>query len=233
MNILGLIPARGGSKGVPRKNIKLLHGKPLLCYTAHAALGASGLSRVVLSTEDEEIAQIGKNCGLDVPFLRPAELARDDTPSLPVIQHAVRILEENGNPIDAICLLQPTSPFRDAAVIESCLELFVKRGADTLITILPVPEKYNPYFIYLKDMDGSLKYCMGDETKAVRRQDVDPAFLREGSVYVMKRSVIMEQNSIYGKHIVGCPVAPDKSINIDTMEDWQAAERFLKEQNGS
>ena len=117
MNILGLIPARGGSKGVPRKNIKLLHGKPLLCYTAQAALEASGLYRVVLSTEDEEIAQIGKNCGLDVPFLRPAELARDNTPSLPVIQHAVCALEENGRPIDAICLLQPTSPFRDAAVL--------------------------------------------------------------------------------------------------------------------
>ncbi|HID03274.1 MAG TPA: acylneuraminate cytidylyltransferase family protein, partial [Desulfobacterales bacterium] len=93
MNIIGLIPARGGSKGVLRKNIKLLQGKPLLCYTAEAALKASGLARVVLSTEDEEIAKVGRECGLDVPFLRPDELARDNSPTLPVIQHAVRMLE--------------------------------------------------------------------------------------------------------------------------------------------
>ena len=230
MNIIGLIPARGGSKGVLRKNIKLLQGKPLLCYTAEAALKASGLARVVLSTEDEEIAKVGRECGLDVPFLRPDELARDNSPTLPVIQHAVRMLESNDEPIEAICLLQPTSPFRDTALIEQCIKLFIESGADTLITLLPVPEKYNPYFMYLQNGDGKLNYCMGEDTVAVRRQDVQPAYLREGSVYIIKRSVMMDDNSLYGPNIVGCPVNAEQSINIDTMDDWQLAEKYLEEQ---
>src|SRR6266516_4625509 len=110
--VLGIITARGGSKGIPRKNIRLLGAKPLLQYTAEAAFGAKRLARVILSTEDEEIADVGRQCGLEVPFLRPSALARDDTPTLPVLQHAVRALEEGGESYDAICLLQPTNPFR-------------------------------------------------------------------------------------------------------------------------
>lgn len=231
MNIIGLIPARGGSKGVPRKNIRLLQGKPLLCYTAEAALKVSGLAKIVLSTEDKEIAKVGKECGLDVPFLRPAELASDNSPTLPVIQHAIRMLENNDNPIDAICLLQPTSPFRDASLIERCIKLFIESGADTVITLLPVPEKYNPYFIYFQNEDGKLNYCMGEDTLAIRRQDVQPAYLREGSVYIIKRNIIMEENSLYGRHIVGCLTDAEKSINIDTMEDWRLAENYLREQS--
>src|ERR1041384_5143897 len=110
MRVLGLIPARGGSKGVPRKNIRLLAGKPLLQYTAEAALSARKLARVILTTDDEEIAETGRQCGLEVPFLRPAELAQDDTPTLPVMQHVVDWLEKQGEAYEAICLLQPTNP---------------------------------------------------------------------------------------------------------------------------
>jgi CMP-N-acetylneuraminic acid synthetase len=110
--VLGLIPARAGSKGVPRKNLKLLCGKPLLEYTAEAALAASRLSRVILSTEDEEIAEAGRRCGLEVPFLRPSELAADESPMLPVAQHAMGRLESAGDRFDALCLLQPTNPLR-------------------------------------------------------------------------------------------------------------------------
>jgi len=231
MNILALIPARGGSKGVPRKNIKLLGGRPLLWYTAKAALGVSELTRVVLSTEDEEIAKVGRECGLEVPFLRPAELARDDSPTLPVIQHAVRQLESDNNHFDAVCLLQPTSPFRDTAIIKGCIKLFKEKDADSVITLLPVPERFNPYFMYFKKSSGELKYCMGKNTVAVRRQDVQPAYLREGSVYILRRNIIMDDNSLYGEHIVGYPVVSEKSVNIDSVEDWQLAEEILKERN--
>src|SRR5262245_49368383 len=112
MNVLGIVPARRGSKGVLGKNIRLLCGKPLLQYTAEAALSARRLSKVILSTDHEEIARIGRECGLEVPFMRPAELAEDETPMLPVIQHAVRWLEVRGDSFDAVCLLQPTNPLR-------------------------------------------------------------------------------------------------------------------------
>src|SRR5438128_2514535 len=112
MTTLGVIPARGGSQGIPRKNLAPVLGKPLLAYTAEAALAARRLSRVILSTDDEEIADIGRRYGLEVPFLRPAELAKDDTRTLPVLQHAVRWMEARGARFDSICLLEPTSPVR-------------------------------------------------------------------------------------------------------------------------
>ena len=122
LRVLGIIPARGGSKGIPRKNIRRLAGKPLLQYSAQAALGARRLARTILSTEDPEIAEVGRTCGLEVPFLRPPELARDDTPTLPVLQHAVRTLEAAGDHYDAVCLLQPTNPFRQSHDIDACIQ---------------------------------------------------------------------------------------------------------------
>src|ERR1043166_7471565 len=130
MRVLAIITARGGSKGIPRKNMPLLGGKPLLQYTAEAALAAKQLERVILSTEDEEIAQVGKICGLEVPFLRPPELARDDTPTLPVLQHAVNALEKTGARFDAICLLQPTAPLRQSKDIDACINLLAETGAE-------------------------------------------------------------------------------------------------------
>ena len=133
MKTLGIITARGGSKGVPRKNIRLLAGKPLLQYTAEAALAAKRVQRVVLTTDDAEIAEVGRRCGLDVPFLRPPELARDDTPTLPVLQHAVRALEAKGDRFDAICLLQPTHPLRRVADIDACIALLEEKQADSVV----------------------------------------------------------------------------------------------------
>src|ERR1043165_7692073 len=123
IRVLGIIPARGGSKGIPRKNIRLLAGKPLLQYTAEAAQKAKLLTRVILSTEDEEIAEVGRRCGLEVPFLRPANLATDTTPTLDVVQHLVQTLEKTGARYDAICLLQPTAPLRERGQIDACIEL--------------------------------------------------------------------------------------------------------------
>jgi len=227
MRVLGLIPARGGSKGVPRKNIRLLGGKPLLQYTAEAALAAQRLAKVILSTEDEEIADVGRNCGLAVPFLRPAELAEDDTPTLPVMQHAVSWMESRGERFDAVCLLQPTNPLRRSEDIDGCVELLEKSKADSVVTVLPVPAEYNPHWVYLSDASGRLRLSTGEASPIPRRQQLPPAFHREGSVYVTRRDVLMEQNSLYGKTLYGYSLESNASINIDTPQDWASAEIAL------
>jgi len=228
LRVLGLIPARGGSKGVPRKNIRLLCGKPLLQYTAEAALSAHLLSHVILSTEDEEIAQVGRRCGLDVPFLRPAELAQDHTPTLPVVQHAVNWMETHGEHFDAICLLQPTNPLRLPQVIDACIELLKQSEVDAVVTILPVPAEYNPHWVYFQDEDGLLRLSTGELDPIPRRQSLPVAFHREGSVYVTRRNIVMAQNSLCGRSLVGYPLDPEQSVNIDGLEDWERAERLLR-----
>lgn len=229
MRVLGLIPARGGSKGVPRKNIKSLCGRPLLAYTAEAALASRRLSRVILSTEDEEIAEVGRSCGLEIPFLRPIELARDETPMLPVAQHAVRSLEERGDHFDAICLLQPTNPLRSPDDIDACIELLEGSDADAIVTTLQVPNEYNPHWVYFRDEQGCLHLSTGEDSPIPRRQELPPAFHREGSVYVTRRETLMERNSFYGARLLGYEMAPNRSVNIDTPEDWLRAERLIRE----
>jgi CMP-N,N'-diacetyllegionaminic acid synthase len=228
LKVLGLIPARGGSKGVPHKNIKALCGKPLLQYTAAAALTAKRLSQVVLSTEDEEIAEVGRYCGLEVPFMRPPELAEDQTPMLPVVQHALTWFEKRGQRFDAVCLLQPTNPLRSAAIIDGCIELLEKSDADAALTVLAVPVEHNPHWVYFRDEDGSLRLSTGEAMPISRRQDLPEAFHREGSVYVSRRHTVMEENSLYGKRVVGYRMNAEFSVNIDTLSDWQRAEKLLQ-----
>lgn len=227
MRLLGLIPARGGSKGIPHKNIRPLAGKPLLQYTAEAALQVAAFSRVLLSTDDPEIAAVGKACGLDVPFLRPAELAADDTPTLAVIQHVLRWAEENGDAYDAVCLLQPTNPFRTTATIEACIQLFIEKNADSVFTVLPVPHQYNPHWVYFTREDDSLTLSTGEAQPIPRRQTLPPAFHREGSVYITRRDVILLENSLYGARSFGYQVDAGTSVNLDTMDDWIRAEQML------
>lgn len=227
LRILGLIPARGGSKGVPRKNIRLLCGKPLLQYTAEAALASQKLSRVVLTTDDQEIAEVGQRLGLEVPFRRPAELALDHTPSLPVVQHAVRTLETAGDRFDAICLLQPTTPMRRADDIDACIELYETSLPDAVISVLPVPAEYNPHWVYFQNADGSLHLSTGDETIIPRRQELPAAYHRNGAVFVTNRDVLMNSNSLYGARVIGFPMDPDRSVNIDTEKDWERASRLI------
>jgi CMP-N,N'-diacetyllegionaminic acid synthase len=227
MKVLGIIPARGGSKGVPRKNIRLLNGKPLLQYTAEAALAAERMDRVILTTDDVEIAEVGRLCGLDVPFLRPPELARDDTPTLPVIQHALRRIEEKGERYDAICLLQPTNPIRRPGEIDACIELLERKGLDSVITVLEVPAKYNPHWVFFESEEGLLHLSTGESSPIPRRQDLPMAYHREGSVYVARREVVMEQNSLFGKRVAGHLLNAMSTVNIDSLEDWKRAEEQL------
>ncbi len=229
MRVLGIVTARGGSKGVPRKNIRLLGGKPLLAWTSEAARGSKRLSRTILSTDDEEIASVGRAVGLEVPFLRPPELALDTTPTLPVLHHAVRTLEASGDRYDAICLLQPTNPFRSADTIDACIEKLVTTRADSVVTVLPVPAEYNPHWVYFTDAHGELSLATGEATPIPRRQDLPRALHREGSVYVMRRDVLLEGNSLYGRVVVGHEIDPSSCVNIDTLADWARAEELVAE----
>jgi CMP-N-acetylneuraminic acid synthetase len=226
MRVLGLIPARAGSKGVPRKNLRLLAGKPLLHYTIESAAGARRLARVVVSTESQEIAVAARAAGAEVPFLRPESLAADDTPMLPVVAHALRALAEQGDAYDAVCLLQPTCPLRRAADIDGCIELLERSGADSVVTVLEIPARYHPHWAFLEGADGSLRPVTGAPL-APRRQELAPAYHRDGSVYVTRCSAVRDEGSLYGRRTLGYRADPERNVNIDDLDDWARAERLL------
>ena len=232
MRVLGIIPARGGSKGIPRKNIKSLNGKPLLAYTIENALGAKRLDRLILSTEDDEIAELARSLGVDVPFKRPSELSNDEAPTFPVVLHAVKQMESVADSFDAVCLLQPTNPLRQAEDIDECIALFESTDADSVISVLRVPHQYNPKWVYLPKENGDLVLSTGETSPVSRRQDLPPAFCRDGSVYVTRRSVLDDYGNLYGRKVLGYEIDPGRSVNIDTNEDWLEAERILSNGHG-
>jgi len=232
MRVLGLIPARGGSKGVPRKNIKLLCGTPLLDYTVRSALSAR-LSRVILSTDDEETAEIGRSLGLDVPFMRPAELATDTAATFPVVMHAVNAFMSEGETYDAVCLLQPTNPLRRASDIDACIEIMEMSGSDSVVSVLPVPESFNPMWVFWKKDDGRLVLTSGESEPIARRQDLPKAFHRDGSVYLTRTNVLFEHGNLYGTNIHSYEMDPNYAVNIDTMSDWEKAEQMILNQSSA
>lgn len=223
MRILGLIPARGGSKGIPDKNRKVLNGKPLLEYTVEAALGAKSLVQVVFSSEDETLMRLAKSLGAAVPFVRPAALAQDSSGSLELVRHALQTLMEMGETYDAVCLLQVTNPFRTSKFIDEAVEKFKKSNMDSLISVLKVPHEYNPHWAFEVSKNGNLQIATGDTEIIKRRQDLPAAYYRDGSIYITKTEVILKQNSLYGKTIGYIESDPTRHVNIDTMEDWDRA----------
>lgn len=228
MRVLGIVPARGGSRGIPRKNIVPLLGKPLLAYTAEAALAAKRLTRTVLSTEDEEIARVGRECGLDVPFLRPAELARDETPTLPVLQDVVCNLEALGERYDAIFVLQPTNPLRLPADIDGAIELLERTGADSVVSFVDIGEKHPARMVCIT-LDGRvIDPPFAEQFEGQRRQDLPKLYLREGSIYLMRRGVLMEQNSLRGRDCRAWIIPQERACNIDVPFDLFLVEQILK-----
>lgn len=222
MRILGVIPARGGSKGVPGKNIKLLEDLPLLAYTAQSALASKLLTKVILSTDCPTIAAVAEQCAIEVPFLRPETLATDTASSIAVVQHSVSYLENQGEFFDAVCLLQPTSPFRPKGFIDKAIQKFIQDGADALVSVLPVPHEFNPHWVFEPNEKGLLQIATGDKEIIKRRQDLPQAFFRDGSIYITKTSVIKE-GSFYGTKLSYLENHPDFYVNIDTLEDWEKA----------
>jgi len=228
LNILALIPARGGSKGVPRKNIKQLRGKELLRYSIEFGLSCDFLTRVVVSTDDEEIAEVGRKAGAEVPFLRPPELAEDGSPTIDTVIHALDFFQEQEVHFDVVCLLQPTVPFRHPVDLEEALNTFVARDGDSLISVRPVPHVYNPHWVYEQDVaTGFLKMATGDTKIIPRRQDLPKAYHRDGSIYLTKTEIIRERRSLYGDRLLHVEMPHSPNINIDTLQDWEAAEKYL------
>ncbi|MEI2740097.1 MAG: acylneuraminate cytidylyltransferase family protein [Chitinophagaceae bacterium] len=230
MRVLGIIPARGGSKSIPRKNIRPLGGKPLIQYTAEAALSSVKLERTLLTTEDKEIAAIGKDLGLWVPFLRPTMLAQDETPTLPVLLHVVDWLNQEHEEFDAFCLLQPTVPFRTSKQIDEAIELLENSESDSVVSVTPVPHHYHPMWQFQVDSLGMLKLWNDDPTSAIliQRQALSKTYARNGSLYVMRRQSLVEQQSLYGKSCLAYIQYEQPVINIDTEDDWKLAENFLR-----
>lgn len=228
MRILAIIPARGGSKGIPEKNIKLLDSKPLLSYTNEIALQSKLLTEVIVSSEDDKIIEIAKTLGVKVPFVRPTELAQDNTPTIDVIIHALEWYKNKNIFFDAVCLLQVTSPFRTVAFLDKAIEKFIQTGCDSLVSVQKVPHEFNPHWAFEVNDDGNLKIATGETEIISRRQELPMAYHRDGSIYITKTEVLLQQHSLYGKSISYIESDPEFYVNIDTLEDWEKAEEMLK-----
>lgn len=228
MRILAVIPARGGSKGVPGKNIKLLNGKPLLGYTAEIALQSRQFTEVVVSTEDEQIREVAKSLGIKVPFIRPMALAQDNTPTIDVIIHALEWFESQNIFFDAVCLLQVTSPFRTLEFLDKAIKKFKASGCDSLVSVQRVPHEYNPHWTFEVDAEGNLKIATGETEIISRRQQLPTAYHRDGSIYITKTEVLLQQNSLYGKSTAFLESDAEFYVNIDTMQDWEKVEEMIQ-----
>jgi CMP-N,N'-diacetyllegionaminic acid synthase len=225
MNTLGVVPARGGSKGIARKNLALLAGRPLLAYTADAARGSRRLTRVVVSTDDQQIADAARELGLEVPFLRPADLANDTAPMLPVLLHAVEQLRGAGFAPDAVVLLQPTSPLRRAEHIDAAIDLLEKSGADTVVSVIDVPHQFNP--VSVMKLDGDRLTPFLDGPQVLRRQDKPRVFARNGPAVLAVRTQVLERGSLYGDDVRPLVMTAEDSLDLDTPADLQLLETIL------
>lgn len=226
--ILAIIPARGGSKGIPYKNIKPLAGKPLLAYTIESAQQSKLIDKLVLSSEDDKIINIAKKLGVEVPFKRPAHLSKDKSGSIEVVQHAIKFYKTKKQFFDAVLLLQPTCPFRKPCIIDRAIKKFIKSDADALVSVIPVPHKFNPHWLFeLKDNSPYLKIATGEQNIIKRRQDLPTTYYRDGSIYITKIEVI-NNGSLYGEKLAYLINDNSYNINIDTEEDWKRAEIFAK-----
>jgi len=224
--VLGLIPARGGSKGVPGKNVRPLAGHTLLDYTARAARESGVVSRMILSTDSREIAEAGRGAGLEVPFMRPAVLAADDTPMAPVIQHALDELSKCGWSPEIVVLLQPTSPLRRPDHIRDAVRMLRETGADSVVTVVEVPRHLSPDYVMRIDA-GRLKPFLPDGARVTRRQDARPAYSRDGTVYAFRRETFEASGGIYGDDCRPLLIDAGDSLSIDSPGDWDEAERRL------
>jgi CMP-N-acetylneuraminic acid synthetase len=207
-----------------------LLGKPLLAYTAEAALASKKLARTVLSTDDAEIAKIAKECGVDVPFLRPTELAQDDTPTIPVLQDVVRRLEAMGDFYDAILTLQPTNPLRRVEDIDGSIELLARTGADSIISFSDVGERHPARMKWI-DAEGRVSDPpFAEEFEGKPRQQLSKLYLRDGSIYLTRRSILMERNSLKGSDCRAWIIPEERSRNIDSPLDLLIVEQILRSQ---
>ncbi len=225
--VLALIPARGGSKSIPFKNIKLLGGVPLIAYSITAGLEAPSVERTIVSTDDPEIAQVARQWGAEVPFMRPGELAQDDTPDLPVFQHALRWLaaSQDYHP-DIVVQLRPTSPFRPPDCIEAAVRiLWEDPQADCVRGV--VPSGQHPFKMWRFDTDGYMQPLLGEGFKEpynMPRQHLPPTYWQTGHIDAIRASTILNKASMTGEHIRPLILDPRYTVDIDDPKDWYLAE---------
>ena len=227
MEILAVITARGGSKRVPGKNLRELLGKPLIVYTIEAAMESKLLTRVILSSDDEKVMELAERYGVEVPFKRPGELARDDTPHVDVMIHAVKFLKdkENYSP-DIVVILQPTSPLRTAEDIDNALKKHIDTGADSVSSVVKA-EHQHPLQAKKIENDILRDYSV-KENANVNRRDLPPAYFRNGAFYSVKRDVLIKKRGLYGKITRPYIMPAERSVDIDTEIDFRLAELLLK-----
>lgn len=211
--VLAVIPARGGSKGVPRKNIRELGGKPLICWSIEAARGSRYIDRLIVSSDDPEIIETAVGAGCEAPFVRPSELSQDDTPGIEPVLHALQALPG----YDLVVLLQPTSPFRSAEDIDRCLEICLESGAPACVSVT-APDK-SPYWMYTLDAHSKITPLLSPPEGFHRRQDLPPVYALNGAVYVARTQWLLESGGFVSAETRAYPMSKERSADIDSEED--------------
>lgn len=219
-SVLAVIPARGGSKGVPGKNIRELAGKPLIAWTIEAAKKSRYIDRLVLSSDDENIIRVAEMWGCEAPFVRPAELARDETPGVVPLLHALDMLPG----YDYVVLLQPTSPLRLASDIDACLERCLQAAAPACVTV--VEPSHHPYWTYVMAESGGLSPLFENAPKA--RQQLPKALALNGAVYVASVEHLLASGTLLPGGVVGSEMPAERSLDIDTESDFIEAETMMR-----
>jgi CMP-N-acetylneuraminic acid synthetase len=230
LSILALIPARAGSKGIPGKNTRLLAGKPLLEYSCACALESRRVTRTIVSTDCPQIARLARAAGVEAPFLRPAELARDDSPTLDVIIHALEWLQRGEQwKADLVVLLQPTAPLRRASDVDAALDRLVASGADSMVSVCRVDAHFHPEWQFTIQA-GELRTFTGAPAGRIppRRQLLRPTYVRNGAIYAFRTPSFLAGRSIYGHRCLPFEMPRERSVNIDTPADWTSAEAYLQ-----
>ena len=227
--VAAIVPARGGSRGIPRKNIANVLCKPLIAYTIEVAGVTECIDRIIVSTDDEEIREISLKYGAEVPFLRPKELAQDNTPDKPVLIHAIKWLEENEGYIPKIVLnLRPTSPLRLSEDIEKVVKKMISTGCDSVRTVCQV--KHHPYWMKRLEGDRLMPFLEGkDERNYYQRQLLPPTYRINGCVDAIRRSVILKQDFLYGDDMRAVVMPAERSHEVDAPMDLKIVEMLLKE----
>lgn len=233
MKILTVIPARGGSKGVPRKNVRDMCGKPLIYYAIKAAAGCDLIDKVIVSTDDAEIAQKARECGAEVPFMRPAEIAGDKTSLIPVVQHALRYFDEQGLRFDAAISLQPTSPFVTSSMLHNSIEKLKETGCDSVVSVHEIIHGHPYRAKRMTNGDRLDNFFEGFNGDAfLQKQDRPPAYAYNGAIYLRKRELLENYSGKdfgLGKDVRAVIMGQIESINIDTEDDFHIAEVFMSD----
>ena len=225
-NVTALIPARGGSKRLPRKNVKLLHGKPLIAWSIEVAKASKYIDRVIVSTDDEEIKKISEQYEAEVPFLRPEHLSNDHASSFDVIKHTINSLQlDRSN--ELIVLLQPTSPLRLVSEIDTALEFFVQKNAKGVVSISET--EHSPMWSNTLPEDGCMSDFIRPEVQGKRSQDLPTFFRLNGSIYIYETLSLLEQSKIFfNENVYGFQTSLETAVDIDTGLDFLIAETIMK-----